>query len=279
MKFNKILEISLENLQSFGRVYFTPKQLFYEFCRVSRFPFAVDLKKFAPVLGKISNLVRNPNTLEPPITWEEFEAEFENYRQNRRLEGLLQIESEIGFPAEFPPDLMLYGLPKVLICETDEIAQMLRANQFHLQTPCAVLSLPEASPFPEIWRKMLDRAENPQVYFLHNASLPAYSVLQNLRQTLELKAEIPLRPLGIRPIHAMRLQLFAHRSVSRDFDLSDFVFLSDDEKKWLKDGRSAEVSSVSPMRLLRVLRRLILDLEIPASNWPLKLPKKNLGFM
>lgn len=304
MKFEKPLQTSLSNLQSFGQLYFTPKQLFYEFCRQLNSPMGIEAKTAASVfglgtiptiflpkhklkllltgsliLGGLAFLRKTPHTLSTPITFADFEYLLANYLQTNEIEGLLKIEEKVNFVNNFPADLTLFGLPKVLICETDEIAQMLRANQFHLQTPCAVLSLNEATPLNKNIKKMLKNAEEPQVYFLHNASLEAFSILQNLRKTLDLDAEIPLRPLGLRPVHARRLHLFAQKNVSREFDFLTVDFLDESEKKWLLRGNSAEVSAVSPIRLLRVLRRLILGLEIPPSEWQITLPQKNSGFM
>ncbi len=279
MKFEKTLQASLVNLQSFGRLYFTPKQLYYEFCRTLRLPFAIDLRKSLPIFDKVSSLMRTPQTIETPASWNEFGAKFAQYLKTNEITGLLKIESKIDFVEKFPSDLTLYGLPKILICESDEIAQMLRANQFHLQTPCGVLSLSEASPLPTGWQKMLGRAENPQAYFLHDASLRAFSVIKNLRQTLRIKDDVLLRPLGLRPVHAQRLRLFSIKADSRNLDLSELNYLSDEEKNWLLDGNSVEISAVSPIRLLRILRRIILGLEIPTSDWQLKLPSKSMGFM
>lgn len=231
------------------------------------------------ILGGLAFLRNTPHTLSAPISFADFEYLLADYLQTNEIEGLLKIEEKLNFVNKLPADLTLFGLPKVLICETDEIAQMLRANQFHLQTPCAVLSVNEAKPLNKNVKKMLANAEEPQVYFLHNASLEAFSILRNLRETLDLSAEIPLRSLGLRPIHAKRLHLFAQKNVSREFDVSTFEYLDESEKKWLLRGNSAEVSAISPVRLLRVLRRLILGLEIPPSEWQISLPKKSLGFM
>ncbi len=279
--FEKSLLNSLVNLQSFGRLYFTPKQLYYEFCRTSRLPFAVDLKKYAPIIGKLSSLVRTPQTIETPVSWPEFEAKLEVYLQNNEIKGLLKIAPNTDFIENFPGDLMLYGLPRLLICESEEIAQMLRANQFHLQTPCGVLSLRAASPLSESFQQMFANAETPQVFFLHNASLRGFSLIEDLRQTLELKDEIPIRPLGLRPVHARRLHLFAIKTENnhRIKHFSGSIYLTESEKRWLENGNMVEVSAVSPVRLMRVLRRMILGLEIPPSDWQISLPKKNLGFM
>lgn len=303
-KFETTLQLSIENLQSFGRLYFTPRQLFYEVCRQSNSPIGLG-KKTALTLfgistvptillgknklglfaasslafGTLAALRQMPYTLPSPISFTEFEKFLAVYLQKNEIEGLLKIEKETKFVENFPSDLELYGLPRILICERDEIAQMLRANQFHLQTPCAVLSLSEAKPLSNMYKKMLKKAEEPQVFFLHNASLEAFSILLNLRETLNLDEKIPLRPLGLRPIHARRLHLFTEKKFYNETDFSDFIFLSESEKGWLSRGNSAEVSAVSPIRLLRVLRRLILGLEITPGEWQIQLPRKSLGFM
>jgi hypothetical protein len=267
--FERSLQISINNYRQFGRLYFTPKQLFYEFCRT------VNL----PILAKISGLIKISKTLETPILFCEFEDLLNRYWQMNEIKELLKLQSNIYFNTDLPNDLTLYGLPKILVCESNEIAQMLRANQFHLQTPCAVLSLEEANPLARNFHKMLANAESPQVYFLHDASFKAYSILQNLRQTLSLAENIPLRPLGLRPIHAQRLNLFAQKVMAEKVDLNQFSFLTEGEKQWLETNWKAEISAVSPVRLMRILRRLILDIEIPPSLWQVKLPGKKLGFM
>lgn len=303
-RFEQPLQASLANLQSFGRLYFTPKQLFYEFCRQARSPLGIETKTAAAlfglsaipamllrknklsfltasavILGSLATFRQIPHTLSPPISWEGFEKLLANYLQKNEIAGLLNIEKKVDFLNKFPADLTLYGLPKILICEADEIAQMMRANQFHLQTPCAILSLNEAKPLQKNVKTMMKRAEEPQVYFLHDASLEALTILRNLRESLDLPENIPLRPLGLRPVHARRLHLFAERNVSCEFDFSNFEFLDESEKNWLLRGNSAEVAAVPPVRLLRVLRRSILGLEIPPGEWQIVLPQKSLGFM
>ena len=308
--FEKPLQKSLANFESFGKLYFTPKQLFYEFCRNQSSPIGLEAKTAVTFFGlsaiptmifaksKPKNALglltasafalsalaiskQIPRTLSPPIAWNEFQENLLDYLKNNEISGLLKIKKDVKFADKIPDDLTLYGLPKLLICERCEIAQMLRLNQFHLQTPCAVLSLREVSPLSENVQKMLLSAEEPQVFFLHDASSQAFVLIPKLRQILALKAEIPLRPLGLRPVHARHLHLFAQRNVnfSPNTNFAEIDYLDESEKTWLKNGFTAEVSAVSPVRLLRVLRRLILGWEIPTSSFQNILPQKNLGFM
>lgn len=308
-RFERKLEIGLANLRSFGKLSFTPKQLFYEFCRVNSLPIGLEpkiaaavfglsaipsifiakqsqtkaiglLTASAAVLGTLALFRTIPHTLKPPISWNEFENLLLIYLRNNEISELLEIENEVEFLNEFPSDLMLFGLPRILICESDEIAQMLRANDFHLETPCAVLSLRETTPLNNAFQQMLSRAETPQVFFLHDAGSQGFSLISNLRQTLELNEEIPLRSIGLRPVHARRLHLFARKTQNNfQVNLDDFAYLTDGEKRWLERGFTAEVSAISPARLQRVLRRIILGLEIPSNNWQITLPPKKLGFM
>ena len=306
--FEKSLQKSLEHLESFGKLHFTSKQLFYEFCRNQSSPIGLEVKTAATLFGlsaipamifakekpknALGLLVASafafgalaisrqiPRTLSPTISWNVFRGNLFDYLQNIEINGLLKIEKYVKFSDKAPADLTLYGLPKLLICERCEIAQMLRANQFHLQTSCGILSVREANPLNKNIQKMLSGAEEPQVFFLHDASLQSFAMIPKLRQTLALKAEIPFRPLGLRPIHARRLHLFAQKNVAPNNDFAEIDYLDENEKTWLKNGFMAEVSAVSPIRLLRVLRRLILGVEIPTNSFQNTLPQRNLGFM
>ena len=272
------LEAGIKNLEGFGRLYFTADQLFYETCRLSGFSFSRAIRKSIPFAGTAVSFPKMPKTIETPLDRRSFDKSLERYLKDHKIMGLLELATA-RFSDTIPTDLMLYGLPKVLICESDAIAQMLRANQFHLQTPCAVFSLSEAVPLSEKVKTMMKRAENPKIYFLHDASIEAFSKLQKLRQMIELKEDVPLRPLGIRPLHAQRMRLFSKKGTTQGFDFSGFDYLLDAEKEWLLEGNQAEVSGVSPVRLLRVLRRIILGFAPTHGEWQIKLPKKDLGFM
>ncbi len=308
--FEKHLQIAAANLNGYEPLFFTPKQLFYEFCRARFSPISIEPKIGAALLGlsaipavifakkspkkglgflaasvafigTLTAFGRIPHTLRTPFRWRDFESNLTNYLGNKNIEGLLQIKQTTNFNDSVPSDLTLYALPKLLICESDEIAQMLRANRFHLQTPCAVLSLDQASPLGEMYRKMLLNAEEPKVFYLHDAGLQSFSRLSNLRKITNLGSEIPLQLIGLRPVHAKRLHLFASKKdvTLQNFDLSNFNHLTDTEKRWLNDGNTAEVSAISPVRLLRVLRRIISGFEPPPSSFQNILPQKDLGFM
>ena len=231
------------------------------------------------ICGGLALLRKTPHTLSIPFSWNEFEKLLRAYLNNNQIENLLEITENTDFEPIESEDLTLYGLPNFLICESDEIAQMLRANQFHLQTPCGVLSLKEANPLAKSIIRMMNNAENAPVFYLHDADGNSFAMLKNLREMLGLGERISLRILGLRPVHAKRLHLFSQRKDAEFYDLEEITFLEKAEIDWLQNGNFTEVAAVSPIRLMRVLRRLILFPENSGNERYVSLPKKNLGFM
>lgn len=305
------IHLSIEKMQVYSNLRFTPRQLFYEVCRAIRAPKGLNLSSAAAVFaaaalapiglarnrktvsaaagmltanalvaGGLYWLRRSPHTLDTPVSFAEFENALENYLQKtKRPNGLLEFEPEQK-PNFYPTDLPLYGLPRILICQSAEIAAMLRANQFHLEASVAVLGLAEAAPLPEVFQQMMLRAENTSVCFLHDASFAAFSQILNLREKLNLPENVRLQVLGLRPVHAARLHLFAIRGANFPLPLlNEFGNLSETEKRWLADGFQTEIAAVNPIRLMRVLRRLILGLPARESAWQLNFPPRKLGFM
>ncbi len=311
-KISAALDLSLKNLAAYGSLRFTPRQLYYETCRRLKKPKGLNWRAATAVLaagslpavglasrktnlsvailaanalagGGLLWLRKTPHTLAPPISFKDFENALENYLQNhQRPVGLLaKINDEQPSINYSPIDLPWYGLPRLLVCQSGEIAQMLRANSFHLEASCAVLSLKEASPLHNIFREMMLRAGQSRVFFLHDASFAAFSILPDLRERLEIpESASSLQILGLRPAHAERLHLFIQQgeSVGRE-NLETLSFLSDVEKCWLANGLRAEVAAVNPVRLLRVLRRLVSGASAAQNSLKFSLPPRELGFM
>jgi hypothetical protein len=306
--FERLLNQSLKNFSTYGSFYYTRRQLYHEFCRAARSPRGFDWQTAAAVFGLgllpafglrkqnrllsvgliganallaggLSWLRYTPHTLEPPFTFTEFDDWLD--KQEDSLSGLIQNTQINSLPSfDYEPDLTLYGLPRMLVCQSDEIAAMLRANYFNMEASCAVLSLREAAPLGENYRKMLELTPNPKVFYLHDASIEGYSFVPILRERLEIPKKAAVNLLGLRPDHARRLHLFVQQNqVSSDFNLDAISFLSEDEKRWLQAGWIAEISAVHPVRLLRVLRRLVLQIPTPPSIWKMRLPPRSLGFM
>ena len=312
-KISAALDLRLKNPAVSGNLRFTPLQLYYEVCRTVKKPKGLNLRTSAALLtvgalpafglagrkttlsvgllvanalaaGGLLWLRKTPHILTTPFSFEDFENALEIYLRNQpRPTGLLAQNNDEQPQSKnsAPVDLARYGLPRLLICQSPDIAQMLRANNFHLEAACAVLSLAEAAPLGYLRREMLERAGQARIFFLHDASLTALMLLPDLRERLNLPDSASLQILGLRPIHAERLHLFAQQGeqpVGREH-LETFSFLSDAEKRWLADGWRAEVAAVSPVRLLRVLRRLALGLPSAQNALKISLPPRELGFM
>ena len=314
------LDASFKNLTAFHSLRFTRAQLYYEVCRELKAPpgvdahsaavgfaagsllatgFAVRRKPKSAVgifaaaalgFGGLYRLRQTAGTLAAPISIADFENALHPFLQNRgRLHNLLDRDEPENSRATqsvnaLPADLQLYGLPRLLICQNLEIARMLRANNFHLETACAIFALNEVAAVGEVLPKMLCRADAPTIYFLHDASLTAESQLADLPEKLRLPDSARLKFLGLRPLHAEQLHLFRLLSCAAPFLPQKTLFqfrpiLTDREKRWLISGKQVEVAAVNPVRLLRVLRRLVLDLPAAPTRLTLNLPKRELGFL
>jgi hypothetical protein len=183
-------------------------------------------------------------------------------------------------PNAYPNDLPRYGLPRLLICESREIAEMLLANNFHLEASCAIVHAAQIAPLSEVFQEMLIRAGESRVYFLCDAGFAGFFLLPSLRERFALPESARLITLGLRPAHVDRLHLFVQQSNPiQPETFETLTFLTDDEKRWLAAGRRAEVAAVHPVRLLRVLRKLVLGLPTTQSIWKTLLPPRELGFM
>lgn len=297
---------TVRDLAAFGELFFTKKQLYYEFCRSLRAPHGLETGIAAAVFGVgllptwlaarqnrrlgagllAANAAINgaavwrrnaPHVLAPPLSWAEFEDILANIEAPPNL---LAAAIENADENEFAVDFPLYGLPRLLICQSPDISQMLLANNFHLEASCVILSLPQAAPLSPVLLQMLAQAENSRVFYLHDADWQTFQTLPDLREKLDLPSEINLQMLGLRPSHAQKMHLFVERGVENPAaSLEKVASLTNSEKKWLTAGFRAEVAAVAPVRLLRVVRRLVLNLPEPPNRWKISLPRRETNFM
>lgn len=233
-----------------GGVRFTERQLYYEVCRQLRpAPLAEGFPRTAPA----------------PISFEAFRRALD---AAGRPAGLVGETAPEPLPLEGrEPDLAAYGLPRMLVCQDPGLARMLVANGFHMELSCAVVA---AWPPPAPFGAMLERARHPRVFALHDASAAGLAWMESLR----LRVSAPLREIGLTPSHAMRLKLIAHRGPRRQLDPSPH--LSTVERAWLADGWSAEAAALPPARLLRALRRIMLEIVPRSQPTP---PHRDVGFL
>ncbi len=212
----------------------------------------------ATALGTVASLVRRLSfTITPPLPEGAFAEALTIYRaRHGEPSGLLADDPPP--PPIFnhrEPDLYDYGIPYTLVCQDDTIARMLRANAIHMDMGCVILALAEASPLPDRVLSMLMLTPAPRVLLLHDASPEGLRFASDARRLLDLPQDIQVRALGLRPRHALQQHLFAIRRASLTDETS--ITLGSVEQRWLRAGHITEVAALSPVTLLRALRRTI----------------------
>lgn len=236
---------TVDRISAVGRIFYTRRQLYYEFCRTVR-------RRFVPWPSRLTGL-----TPRPLVSVERFDSALARYvALHGAPDGLLEPPLPITLSVDSrEPDLGDYGLRQLLICEDGRIAAMLVANGLHRVLCCAVLPLQSCAPLPDLLCAMLARADRSHVYFLHDADPGSLSLVRTLPRRLELPRGIPFSSIGLMPAHAMRMRLFATRSRSTwALHAASWHEFSEQEEVWLRAGWRAEVAAVPPVDLLRMVR-------------------------
>jgi hypothetical protein len=167
-----------------GAIRFTERQLYYELCRV---------------LQPLCRARRRPGFAVPaPVSYHRYETALR--RWSGEVSGLLTGPRS---PAPAPPaEVFDYGLPRVLVCQHREIADMLLANRLHMESACPVFAvddLPLDDRLPDAVRR-----GDGRLYVLHDASFAGLAAVATVRRWAD---DLPLTPLGLRPAHAAALHL------------------------------------------------------------------------
>lgn len=212
---------------------FTERQLYYELCRT---------------LQPLCRLPRRPAfTVPAPIGY----RRFLRWLDGRAVPGLLTRPRP---PAPPPPDEVFdYGLPRVLLCQHREIADMLLANRLHMESACPVFTVDDLPLDPRLPGAV--RHGDGRVYVLHDASIAGVAAVASVRRWA---GELPVTPLGLRPAHAAALHLPRVHPPRVDGEPDAPIdSLAPWERSWLRSGRAVEVAAVTPARLLRTVHRLV----------------------
>ncbi|MFJ9032160.1 hypothetical protein ACIRQP_27265 [Streptomyces sp. NPDC102274] len=249
-----------------GRIRFTELQLYYEMCRVLR-PFHAAPRRL-------------PLTPAPPVRYERFE---EALRRHGAVPGLLAPASASGSasasalrePSE--PDLHDYGLPRLLVCQSRQVARMLLANDVHLEAACPVFAADDLPLDPRLVTG-LGRADGATVHVLHDASVDGIALTARVRDAVP---GVRVSSMGLVPRHATALHLISPRGPAPGpGPLTLPAGLEARERDWLAEGRFAEVESVPPARLLRTVLRLVRGPRTPShSVWTGLRELRTTGFM
>lgn len=229
-----------------GDIRFTERQLYYELCRVLR---------------PVHRAPRRPRfTVAPAVSYRDFRAALSRHGE---VSGLL-TESELA-PRTGPPgkrtaepDLFDYGLPRLLICQRQEIAAMLRANGLPMESACPVFGLDELPLDPRL-ETMLSRAEGT-IYLLHDATPAGLT----LRQAITAPPRVRAVTVGLNPRQAGSMHLVHGRGPGAGA---------------LRRGRFVEIAAINPATLLRFVHRVVRGVRGERTQWTDLRRARNLGFL
>lgn len=194
---------------------------------------------------------------------------------NGKIKQLLPPPAQPSLPAQVSKEITAYSFDRAVICDRDEIAHFLIANNFHFENNCAVLSI---NGYPQsIFSTVLEMLHrNPQlkVYALHDASPVGVQLVHRLRTTPRWFAEsqgLAIYDLGLLPRQVMKRNLFVRQesaSAQQARALPEAVRsgLQPDEIKWLAEGKFVELESLTPLVLLKLLRDGIAKSRMPEDD-------------
>ncbi|MEG4026051.1 hypothetical protein [Microcoleus sp. S13C4] len=181
---------------------------------------------------------------------------------NGTVEKLLPAPRQEALPASIDPEVSAYSFDRAIICDSDEIAQFLIANNVHFENNCAILSI---SGYPQsifdTVIEMLRRNADLKVYALHDANPAGVSLVHQLRTSPNWFANqaVTILDLGISPRQILETRdMFVQQSqtmAQSARQLPDTVRqgLTAQELAWLDAGNFVELESFTPQRLLRVV--------------------------
>lgn len=197
----------------------------------------------------------------PPCSRADFAAALDRYcTRHGEPDGLLPPVEALTRTAQAAReyDLLDYGVSRVLVCQSPDIAHMLLANMMHMDMKCAIVALADATPLPDTITSMLARSDDAQVFFLHDASAEGLSLAATIARRLAAPDGVLVRAIGLRPAHARRMHLFVTRTPATPAPDEPWLRrLSSHERTWVQQGWCAEVAAISPPDFLLKLRRII----------------------
>jgi hypothetical protein len=208
-------------------------------------------------------------------------------RVNGTVEKLLPSPRQDALPASIDPEITAYSFDRAIVCDSDEIAQFLIANNVHFENNCAIISI---SGYPQsifdTVIEMLRRNADLKVYALHNANPAGVGLVHQLRTSSNWFAnqQVTIFDLGISPRQILETRdMFVQQSqtmAQSARQLPDAVRqgLTAEELAWLDAGSFVELESFTPQRLLRVVNYGLAQSGDPQGNDGLILVDDNVGY-
>jgi hypothetical protein len=167
------------------------------------------------------------------------------------------------------PNVTNYSFDRLVVCQSDEIAQMLIANNFHFENNCAILSiLGYPQRIFDTTMQMLHRNPELRVFAFHDCSPEGIKLAQELRTNPRWFPDetIIIVDIGLSPrqILAAKRDMFIQCSknsaqASQLLAASIRKNLSQVELEWLDRGNFVELESFTPQQLIQVLNRSIAN--------------------
>lgn len=247
---DRMLPLAVSAATAPNGIHITEGQLYYELCRL---------------LAPAHRLPRRPAfTPRAPVRHSAFRAALDRHGPIPELLPATEVRrAELGRHTT-EPDLFDYGLPRLLICASHDIAHMLRVNGLPMESACPVLSAAELPLHPGM-AAMLDRVSGT-VYLLHEASAEGLRSLTSIRTLTDLPDNVRIVPIGLRPRQAMALHLFhtgTAPTAATTASVAGALALDEAERRWLRRGRTVELDAVHPAALLRTVHRLVRGVRTP----------------
>jgi len=168
-----------------------------------------------------------------------------------------------GETVTISPDVSAYSFDRLIVVESEAIAQMLIANNVHLEHNAAILSI---TGYPHnifsTVMEMLRRNPNLSVYALHDASPKGMAMVQQLTTDPQWfqGQTVNVIDLGLLPRQILTQLTFAvYTSKDREKEAKRLPAsvrqqLSPEELTWLEAGKFVELEAFGPQKLLQVIR-------------------------
>jgi len=190
---------------------------------------------------------------------------------NGVLEKLLPTPAQNAFPATIDSP----AIACAIICQSDEIAQFLIANNVNSDNDCTILSI---NGYPQnifdTAMEILRHNADVKIYALHDATPAGIDLANQLRTNPNWFAnqDIKIFDLGIFPHQILENRdMFVQSSktmaeAARQLPYKVRLDLTLEEMAWLDAGNFVELESLEPPRLLRIVNSGLAISTDPQSN-------------
>ncbi len=186
------------------------------------------------------------------VTHSDFRRMWERWcHVHGKPDGLIERRPQPARPSA-EADIADYSFDRAVICDREETADLLLANNFHFENNCAILTPDGYPPGPFATVKaMLKRNPRLQVFVLHDASVKGCLLARKLRTDPDWFGEsVRIVDAGLRPGHAKPFQgLFLE---SKDNYFPEGEGLTAGEAEWLAKYR-LEFAAIRPEQVLKRL--------------------------